>query len=266
MRKTFFALSGTPVFLLAFAIAAAQDFQKSYSIPAGGEVAINSVSGDVSVVGYNGNTVLVRAYKEGRDRNLVEIEDLSSGNRVELKTRYPQDCRCDASVRFEVQVPATLSLKERLTTASGNIQVGMLSGDVLAKSASGEISVRNVAGAINVKTASGNLEILEVAGTVNAHTASGNVDVSLTRVEGNENMEFTTASGNVTVKAPANLDANVEMTTHSGSVRSDFPLSVTDRDAERNHFGPRSMRGRLGQGSRELRITSASGNVKLQRL
>jgi hypothetical protein len=258
-------LAITSVFLLAFAAAAAQDFQKSYSIPAGGEVAINSASGDVNVVGYNGNTVVVTAYKEGRDRNLVDIEDLSSGNRVELRSRYPRDCRCDASVRFEVQVPAMVDLKENLSTASGNIHVAMLTGEVNAKSASGEITVRKVNGAVKAHTASGNVEITDVAGTVSAHTASGNVDASLTRIEGNNSMEFTTASGNVTVKAPANLDANVEMTTHSGSVRTDFPLSITDRDDGRNRFGPRTMGGRLGQGSRELRIRSASGNVKLLR-
>ena len=50
----------------------AQDFQKNYGIPAGGQIRIGNVSGDVKVTGgRNISSVFVNAYKAGRDRDLV---------------------------------------------------------------------------------------------------------------------------------------------------------------------------------------------------
>jgi hypothetical protein len=57
------------------------------------------------------------------------------------------------------------------------------------------------------------------------------------------------------------LDADVEMSTASGSLQTDFPLTVEDR--KEGHG--RKAAGRLGMGSCQLRLSTASGNVKLIR-
>jgi hypothetical protein len=63
----------------------------------------------------------------------------------------------------------------------------------------------------------------------------------------------------VNVTAPADLDADVEMSTISGSLKTDFPVEVIEK-----RYGPgRSARGRLGAGSHNLRITAVSGRVSL---
>ncbi|HKP14221.1 MAG TPA: hypothetical protein VJZ91_19015, partial [Blastocatellia bacterium] len=107
--------------LLASAVCAAQDFSKRYELGPGGHINISSVSGDVKVTGYNGNAVVVTAVKVGRDRDRVEIEDLSGGDRVELRSRYPERCNCDASVNFTVQVPRGAEYSfDKIGSASGD--------------------------------------------------------------------------------------------------------------------------------------------------
>ena len=69
---------------------AAQDFQQTYRMAAGSAVSVSSVSGDVRVTAYDGDAVVVTGYKEGRDLDKVTIEDNSSGNRVEVRDRYPE--------------------------------------------------------------------------------------------------------------------------------------------------------------------------------
>jgi DUF4097 and DUF4098 domain-containing protein YvlB len=135
-------------------------------------------------------------------------------------------------------------------------------GELRAKSASGEVTVEDVTGSINASSASGNVRVKDASGTVNASAASGNVDVEMTRVEGAENMEFTSASGNVYVKAPASLDATVDMSSVNGTLKTDFPLEVK----EPQYGSRRSAHGRLGNGSRSLKIRSASGDVSLVRM
>ena len=253
-------------FLLAFAsIAAAQDFQKSYRLSAGGNVSIRNVSGNIKVTGYDGDQVIVQGFREGRDREQVQIEDLSSGNRVELRVRYP-DCHynCQASVRFDVRVPRSIKLNlDPISTASGNIDVdNVAAGEVRVSTASGDVLLKNTSGAIRATTASGEMRVRDAIGTVTAQSASGNVEVDIARLEGTDDMKFSSASGDVNVRLPANLDADVDMSTASGSVKTTFPLQI-----EKREYGPGShARGRVGNGSRRLRVSSASGNVSLTSL
>lgn len=239
----------------------AQDFQKEYRIGTGGTVAIHNVSGNIVVKGYDGDAVVVSGIREGRDRDQVEIEDLSSGNRVDIHVRYPNCRSCDAGVRFEVRVPRSQRLNiDPISTASGNIEVSdVTAAEVRVNTASGDVLVKDVTGAIRANTASGEMKVRNAAGSVSAQSASGNVEVELTRLEGTDNMKFSSASGDVNVRVPSNLDAEVDMSSFSGSVKTNFPLEV-----ENQRYGPGGhARGRIGSGARRLHVSSASGNVSL---
>ena len=257
-------LAATLLFLLsALAVqAAAQDFQKSYRLGAGGSINIRNVSGDIILRGYDGDAVVVNGFKEGRDSDKVQIEDTSGPNNISVGVNYPRNCNCDASVRFEIQVPRSIRYDfNKISTASGNLTITSLIGDLTARTASGDVTISDVQGRINASTASGEMRVNNVTGTVSAKSASGNVEVQITRLEGTGSMEFSSASGDVRVSAPADLDGNVEMASATGSLRTDFPLQV-----EKREYGPgERASGRLGGGSRSLRISSASGNVSLLR-
>jgi hypothetical protein len=221
-----------------------QDFQKTYDIPPGGVIRIRNVSGDVKIIGSNETKVVVTAIKEGRDRDLLQIEDRSEGDRIDLQPRYPQVRNCNASVTFEVRVPQATSYNfDRISSVSG------------------KVDVRNVTGQIRAESVSGAVGVTDVSGLVSASSVSGDVSVQITRLQGAGDMRFSSISGDVTVRAPANLDGDVEMSTMSGSLRTDFPIEVQER-----RYGPgRSARGRLGSGARNLRITTVSGRVSLIR-
>ena len=237
----FFACGG----LALVTTATAQDFQKSYRIGAGGSVNIRNVSGNISIKGYDGDAIMVSAFKEGRDRDMVEVEDQSNENRLYLEARYPSDCNCNVDVRFELRVPRSTNYNfDQVSTASGNIEV------------------ESIRGQMRLSTASGDVQVKDVSGEVSARSASGDVDVEISSLEGTGNMKFASASGDVNVRLPANLDADVKISTVSGSVRTDFPIEV-----HHPRYGPgSSASGRLGGGSRSLQITSASGDVSLMKM
>ncbi|HWP44124.1 MAG TPA: DUF4097 family beta strand repeat-containing protein [Blastocatellia bacterium] len=245
------------------ATAAAQDFQKSYIIGAGGQLRIANVSGDIIIKGYNGTSILVSGLKQGRDRDLVEVEDLSNANGVDLRVRYRECMSCNASVRFEVQVPNAIKYNfDRISTASGDIEVSSVTGELTIKTASGDVRVNDINGTVNASSASGDVRVGNAAGAVRASTASGDVDVEITRLEGVGRLEFSTASGDVSVRVPGSISAEVEMKTHSGELETDFPLEVR----KQGHGPGRSARGRLGDGAISLSIRTASGDVRLKQL
>lgn len=239
-----FALSVTLALAMA-ATASAQDFQKSYRVGAAGQVRIGNISGDVSVAGYDGDAIVVKAYKTGRDSDRVEVEDRSSGGNVDVRARYPKECNCDASIRFEVQVPRSVSFNfEAISSVSGDVKVS------------------DVTGRINATTVSGDVTVTGATGSVSATSVSGGVNVAINRLEGDDDMKFASVSGDVHVKAPAHLAADIDMSSFSGSVRTDFDLQVQE--------GPNGMRkwarGRIGDGgARRLKMSSVSGDLSLQR-
>lgn len=263
-RRMLLNLLAAALVCAAFASgASAQEFRQSFNLAPGGAIEIKNVSGDVNIKGYDGAAVEVSAFKEGRDRDVVEVENLSTPGRVALRAKYPRECNCDASVRFEVRVPRSTRFDfDKISTASGNVSAEDVTGRIHLGTASGDVTVRGVSGEVNASSASGTVHVRDAAGTVNASSASGDVDVELTRVEGDGEMRFSSASGNVNVRLPATADALVEMSTVSGSIDTNLPIEV-----RREEHGPGTRaRGQLGGGSRLLRISSASGDLSLKSL
>jgi DUF4097 and DUF4098 domain-containing protein YvlB len=240
-----------------------QDFRKTYEVGSGGVISVRNVSGDVSVTGYEGETVLVTGTKEGRDADKIWVEDLSSGNNVNVRVRYPENCNCNASIRFEVKVPRGGSYKfDAISSVSGDVDVSSVAGDLTAKSVSGNVMVRNITGAVRATSVSGNVNVGEINGTATAKSTSGNVEVEILQLSGTQDMDFGSVSGNVRVKLPASIDAEVKMSTLSGGLKTDFPLTIEEPE----HGPGRKATGRLGGGSRQLKLSSVSGNVSLLRM
>jgi len=243
--------------------ALAQDFRKTYEVGTGGSISIKNISGDVSVTGYEGETILVMGYKEGRDRDKVSVEDESTATSVSIRARYPEHCNCNASIRFEVKVPRGGQYKfDNISSISGDVDVTSVAGVLDAKSISGNVRIKGITGPVNAHSVSGNVNVGEVNGTVTAKSTSGNVEVEILQLSGTQDMDFASVSGNVRVQLPANLDADVRMSTMSGGLKTDFPLTIEEPER-----GPgRRATGRVGGGARQLKMSSVSGNVALLRM
>ncbi len=251
--------------LLACSIAAtawAQDYERTYTLSPGGTISVSNVSGDISVVGHTGSNIHVTAYREGRDKDMVEIEDQSTADSIVLRARYPRDGgRYDASVRFVLQVPRGSHYRfDSITTVSGDVSITDVAGEIDAKSVSGDVEVKQCEGGIHAATVSGDVTVLNSVGGVTARSVSGDLEVAIADTEGARELSFTTTSGDVAVRVPAQLDADVQLSTFSGSLATDFPLTVEERE---NH-GKKAF-GILGSGAVRLKATSLSGSVRLVR-
>jgi DUF4097 and DUF4098 domain-containing protein YvlB len=229
-------------FFLHSAVAVAQDYQRDFNLPGGSRISIRNVSGNISVSGYDGAFIIVSACKEGRDRDRVEIVDSSGEGDINIYVLYPRHGNVDASVSFEVMVPRS----------------GSYDFEDLA-SVSGDICVREVAGQVHGQSVSGMVQIQDVPGSVNASSISGDVHVQIAQPAGRANMKFASISGDVVVRAPADLSAFVEMSTISGSLWTDFPI----RTFGKWPFIGRSAKGRLGNGEANIKISSISGRICL---
>ena len=206
----------------------------------------------------------------------------------------------NVSVSYNVTAPA--GARVRATSISGSITARDIRGDVSAESVSGTVRIINGGRVASAKSISGDVEVTEseIDGSLNASTASGSVllrkvkarqvevgsisgdvvieDVDAAQVEGQTvsgsvrfggalarggRYEFTSHSGTVTAALAGNAGFEVEATSFSGSIRSDFSFGSSG-DTERGRWR-RSVRGVVGDGSAFLELTTFSGSIVISK-
>lgn len=161
----------------------------------------------------------------------------------------------------------------RVSTTSGDVTLDGHAGPLAADSVSGDISasgaiarpqVSTVSGDVDLEGASGLLDLRSISGEIRVDDAS---DASL-RLEstsgdirfagdlGGASSQIGSISGDVQLELSDPDNLRLELSTTSGDLSSD--LSLRDLAEER-----RSLRGRLGDGSALLTVTTTSGDVEV---
>jgi DUF4097 and DUF4098 domain-containing protein YvlB len=133
-------------------------------------------------------------------------------------------------------------------TASGDLRVTEVGGQLKLNAASGDLAAQVVGGEVAVKSASGDVEIEQANSGVRVSTASG--DIRLGRIHRGE-FHLNSASGDVSIGIAAGTGVWLDLSTLSGSTRSD--LSVNDSAPS-------------GQHSANVHVKTMSGDIHLRRV
>ena len=200
----------------------------------------------------------------------------------------------NVDVSFTIVAPANTRLV--LKSISGSISVKDIAGSLTLESTSGSVTVANAGRAVTAKSISGDVEALDtkIDGRLEAGTISGTVrvrrtsargltlssvsgaveieDSSCDRVEAqsvsgdvsfrgdlepNGRYEFGSHSGSVKVALGGKTGFQVQATSFSGSINSDFPLTLQGNQGRRQH----NVRGVYGNGAAILELTAFSGSI-----
>ncbi len=255
-----------------------------------GTVDLSNVSGDITVTSSNRAEVRIRARLE--EHGTLTLD--ATGSRVALGVRSVGNRLGEAT--FQVVVPnnarvivASVSGDINLRGPFGRTEARSVSGDVnvsntqrlIVNSVSGDVTVRNVEGSTTAKSVSGDLRLTSLAGDVHAESVSGDVildgirseSVRAETVSGNVRYsgsvtsrgryELRSHSGDLRLTVPANTGATVSAETFSGTMRSDFQMTLQPGDVRGP--GRRRMEFTIGQGDAQIRLTTFSGNIVINR-
>jgi hypothetical protein len=172
----------------------------------------------------------------------------------------PRTCPTQVGVVSAAAVISGISGRASLKSVSGGITLDGVTGDVDANTVSGALEAQGVNGRLNFNTVSGDLTLADGwLERLHANTVSGDVtaDIDLDPLGG---MQVTTVSGEVTLRLPAEADAQVNLHSLAGDVRSEF-TELRRSEAPASH----SVSGNLGAGSGHVSVTAMSGRVMLLR-
>lgn len=207
-----------------------------------------------------------------QNRLLVEAPEASGwifrrSPRLRVDIRLP----LDSSVQLKV-ASADISCHGRyegvaVNSASGDVYVEQVTGDVSANTASGDVRIVEAGGSVRVNAASGDFAAQAVRGPVVAHSASGDVeideaaaDIRATTASGNVRIGSTrrgttrinSASGDVSIGVAAGTGVWLDLTTISGSTRSDLAVSDQPTAGEQHQLN--------------LEVRTMSGDIDVHRV
>jgi DUF4097 and DUF4098 domain-containing protein YvlB len=224
---------------------AKDQWTKTYTIAATGDVEIVNVNGRIEVTGVEGTQVEVvaeRTAKAMTDEDAqkvlaqVQIVETVTAGSVRLETKAPKGEGRRVEVTYHVKVPASVNV--RLQSANGTITLAALEGTVKAETDNGTVVGRQLSGAVEANTTNGSvrLEMDRVAaGGIRAETVNGSVDLTL----------------------PSDAKADVQATCVNGRVGVEG-LKIDGPESTR-----RRIEGHLNGGGPKIVLETTNGRIQI---
>src|SRR5712672_237064 len=228
-------------------------------------VKVGMVNGGIIVKAYEGKEVVVEAHARNREnsrneggpkRLAISTTRLSveeENNEVNVNTESYM-----RAIDVTVSVPVRTSLKLRAVN----------DGDIVVTGVNGELDVDDINGAVTLNN---------VSGSVVAHALNGHVYATLTRVEPQKAMAFSSLNGDIDVTFPADLKANVSIRSDRGDVFSDFDVQVKAAASQpvvedsREKGGKyrvkidKTVHGTINGGGPEIQFTNFQGQIYIRK-
>ena len=220
-----------------------------YTIPATSTTNLlcQTHNGHITVTGEsNTSQVEVRAELSVRghtqdeaDANLhlLEVGREQTDGTLRLFVKYPPDdlFNCSPSGSFVLRVPRDLAC-------------GL-------ESHNGRLTLRGTRGNVRLETHNGSIEATVEGNEVETTTHNGNIRLALAGSDP-VRAEVHSHNGSIEMSLPENIGTMLDASTHNGKIVG--PDRVVDAT-----YRKRSLRGRIGDGTGSLTVSTHNGNVKI---
>jgi DUF4097 and DUF4098 domain-containing protein YvlB len=261
----------------------------TFAFDKSGSVTVNASSGDIVVTGWARDQIHVRA---AGDDNNIRLDANSSRMTLEVGGSHRGgDTRFEVSVPFGVRVYATAQSGDvsvrgtrgqvEVHSQSGDIQVDDVTGRLDVNTVSGGLTASNVSGDVEINTISGDTRLTDVRGNVSAATVSGDIDmggvsakiVRAKTTSGNVTYEglidptgryeLTTHSGDVRMRIPRESSAQLTVSTWSGGINSDFPITLKPGEHGIGLSSTKRFTFQIGGGASRITAETFSGDITI---
>ncbi|MFT6142082.1 MAG: hypothetical protein ACJAXN_003325 [Psychromonas sp.] len=290
--SVFFSLS----LLVVTVVQAGEEVEKSIQVPANGHVFINNARGDVDVIGWDKDKILVRGelahdnqellLKNKGEKTFIKVNIGKGSHRgnsysmggTDLQIFIPKNARLhfkgidtDFTIEslFAKVNGSTINGELLLKNVHSKISVSSITGDINVRDSSGSLHVESMRGDVNVEGEYDDVYIQSVAGDIWADIShinklrSNNVAGS-TMVEGhliNEaSIELASVNGDIDYNVTGMLNAECEITSQFGG---EINNNLTDDLPKKSQMQARQLRFVSGDGSGSVVMKTIVGTINI---
>ncbi|HTC48928.1 MAG TPA: DUF4097 family beta strand repeat-containing protein [Candidatus Aquilonibacter sp.] len=286
----------------AFASTPQGTFEKTYQVTGPVDLAVQTRSGDITVRTGTAGTVSIRGKIYVGDHWLfgnrhTDVSDIEQnpplrqdGNNIRIDYVSARDI----SVDYEITVPEDTTIHSHsgsgdqtiegmrgnvdVQSGSGDVKLSHLTGEVRLQTGSGDVRAHEISGPVRGGTGSGDMELEETgSGDVDLHTGSGNItargihgafhaeagsgDITADGTQ-TGSWEVRTGSGNVHVHLPSDAAFDANISTSSGTLDVDAPITMTVQG--RVNETHKNIVGKVRGGGPLLTLRTGSGDIHIE--
>jgi len=226
-----------------------EEFHQSYTLAAGGRVALENLNGAVHISGWDKDQVQVDAVKVANSKERLDdatIRVTAGNNSVSIRTEYrdrDNSWNSDgsdnpASVEYTLRVPRGARLDE-------------------IKLINGSLDIQGVTAAVRAACVNGRLTADGLQGAAELSNINGTTEATFDRL--GDSIELSSVNGSVALTLPSDSQAKVEASTVHGGIDNDFGLHVS----KHRWFG-HDLRGELGSGATRIKLSNVNGGIEIR--
>lgn len=183
------------------------EFRQFFPLGQNGRVSIENRYGDVSIVAWDRDEVLVEAVKRGataRVRDEAQIVVEPSPGSLSIHTQYAGEAsRRPAKVEYRISVPRSTTLAE-------------------VKLANGGLFISGVSGPVKASSINGGIEAQRLEGRAELSTVNGSLEADFERVNPSSPITLRSVNGPITLGVPGGVRPNLSAHNVSGGIDSEF--------------------------------------------
>jgi DUF4097 and DUF4098 domain-containing protein YvlB len=244
--------------------------EKHFTVSGKPDVALTTFDGSIEIRPWDKADVQVVVEKRGRDKDdvaAIEVKAEQHGDRIEVTVTEPKRDHGGFNVHFNnrsakliVSVPESSDVSAK--SGDGSIDIERVAGHVQLRSGDGSIRGRMLGGDVEANTGDGSIRLDGKLSGVRVHTGDGSVTIHADSGSSpGADWDIVTGDGSVTLEVPDGFGAEVDAHTGDGGIHMrDLTLSNVT-----GNIGKNSLRGRLGDGGRAVRVRTGDGSITLKR-
>ncbi len=261
------------------------------------EVVLDTFDGAIEIHSWDRDEVEVEIEKRAMEQSLIDeikVHAEQKGNRVEVRVTGPAHefhmtigRNMSPSARLRVALPR--ASRVQASSSDGSIRIADVDGAITLRTADGSVAATRVSGDISIRTEDGTIRLERAAGKLDLETGDGSIVVDarptvlrLKTGDGSiraqidadsamaEDWDLSTEDGSVVLTLPSSFDGELDAETRDGTVRATHPLlrdvdrERTSDDSDERRERRRSMRARMGEGGKALRVRTGDGSIRIE--
>ena len=273
---------------------------KTFKVSGQAELVLDTWDGSIEVHSWDKNEIEVEIEKRAMEQSLLDeitIAAEQNGDKISVKVTGPRysergvtiGVHVSPTARMRVAVPRRVNLNAHsgdgsiraeaiegrivLRTEDGSVAGSRLGGEVQVRSGDGSIRLDHTSGRLDLETTDGSIGLEATPSVLRARTGDGSIRANIAAdAVMADNWELTTSDGTSVVTLPGSFNAEMDVETSDGTVRTNHPLLVDssrdDRDGEGREDRRerrRSLRSKMGDGGKIFRIRSGDGGIRIDR-
>ena len=267
--------------------------EKRFPVNGAPDLRLTTFDGAIEVRGTDGSEVLVEIEKRGPTREAVDelrVEATQEGQRIDVEVKRPSrestvfGLNVSTSAKLIVSVPKRSAVLARtgdgairiegvegkleLRSGDGSIHVSEVKGELVLNTGDGSINVDHAEGRLTLETGDGGVNVEGNLSVVRMHSGDGSIVYradSATRME--DDWDISTGDGSVSIYLPTGFNADLDAHTGDGRIRNELGIAAdhnVERDRDPDERDRRTLRGKIGEGGKRLRVQTGDGGITLR--